>query len=243
MPTGLLFLFFSLPTFLFVRDQAIGRGSELKVRVGESFRRVWDVVAHIAKYPGVVRFLVAKFFYENAISAVVIFMAVYAVKVMGFTDMVVMPFFIVSTVSAILGSLACGRIVDRVGPKRTLEWVLMGWIFSLCVVLATSNRWVFWGAGSLIGIFLGSTWTTARPLLVTLVPREMLGKFFGLYSFSGKAAAIVGPLIWGLVVFYFRAFDVLKYKFAVGSLLVLICVGLVILWGVPQAGREEPALS
>lgn len=243
VPTGVLLLIFSLPTFLFVRDRGARGAGIREVSWKEGFRRVKDVLVHTAKYPGVIRFLVAKFFYENAISAVIIFMAVYAVKVMGFPDSVVMPFFIVSIVSATIGSLACGRMVDWLGPKRTMKWVLAGWILSLGMVLITGNRWIFWGAGSLIGIFMGSTWTSARPLLVTLVPREMLGEFFGLYSFSGKAAAIFGPIIWGLVIICFRAFDILKYKFAVGFLLVLICIGLAILWRVPDRWRQGSALS
>ncbi|MCK4271784.1 MFS transporter, partial [bacterium] len=176
-------------------------------------------------------------------SAIVIFMAVYAVKVMGFSDAVVLPFFIVSTISATFGSLICGRAVDRWGPKRTLQGVLLGWILSLGLVLASGNNWVFWGAGSLVGIFLGSTWTAARPLLVTLVPGEMLGEFFGLYSFSGKAAAVCGPLVWGMVVFCFRDFPVVKYKLAVGSMLILICIGLAVLWGVPEVCRRKESLS
>jgi UMF1 family MFS transporter len=234
VPTGFFFFFFALPTFLFLRDRITTGDTRLKVNWAEGFRRVGEVMRHIGRYPGVFRFLVAKFCYENAISAVIVFMAVYAVRVMGFSDNLVMPFFIVSTISAILGSLACGWVVDRLGPKRTLILTLIGWIFSLCLVLGTNDRWVFWGAGSLIGIFMGSTWTSARPLLVTLVPGEMLGEFFGLYSFSGKTAAIFGPLIWGLVVLCFRGFEILRYKFAVGALLILICVGLAILWRIPD---------
>ena len=234
VPTGFFFFIFSLPTFLWIRDRVTAESTGLKVNWGEGWRRVQLVIRNMDRYPGVFRFLVAKFCYENAISAVIVFMAVYAVKVMGFSDALVLPFFIVSTVSATLGSLACGWMVDRLGPKRILNLVLLGWIFSLCLVLATDNRWVFWCAGSLIGIFMGATWTSARPLLVTLVPGEMLGEFFGLYSFSGKAAAIFGPLIWGLVVLCFRGLDILKYKFAVGALLILICIGLAILWRVPD---------
>jgi UMF1 family MFS transporter len=242
VPTGFFFFFFSLPTFLFIRDRKTEESTRLKMNWGDGFQRVRAVMLHIGRYKGVFRFLVAKFCYENAMSAVIVFMAVYAVKVMGFSDNLLMPFFMVSTISAILGSLACGWVVDRLGPQRTLKLALMGWIFSLCLILATDTRWVFWGAGSLIGIFMGSTWTSARPLLVTLVPGEMLGEFFGLYSFSGKAAAIFGPLIWGLVVLCFRGLDILKYKFAVGALLILICMGLAILWRIPNR-RSEGMIS
>jgi UMF1 family MFS transporter len=234
VPTALFFLLFSLPTFLFVREKGSGPRDRFNVDWKDGFRRVWSFFVNHRRYPGVVRFLVAKFFYENGISAIIIFMAVYAVKVMDFSDAVVMPFLLVSTTAAVVGSAICGRLVDRWGARNTLLIVLMGWVLSLSLVLITDSQMVFWLAGSLIGIFLGGTWTASRPLMISLVPEKMLGEFFGLYALSGKAAAIVGPLVWGLVVVSFSAIGILKYKLAVGSLLFLILIGLIILWFVPR---------
>lgn len=233
VPTALFFLLFSLPIFLFVREKAAGPGYRPQVDWKDGYRRVRSFFLNHRRYPGVARFLAAKFFFENGISAVIIFMAVYAVKVMGFTDEVVMTFLLVSTTAAVAGSYVCGQLVDRWGARKTLLAVLLGWILTLTLVLATDSRPVFWAAGSLIGISLGGTWTASRPLMVSLVPEKMLGEFFGLYAFSGKAAAIFGPLIWGLVVISFSHLGVVKYKLAVGSLLLLILIGLLILRSVP----------
>ncbi len=241
VPTALFFLLFSLPIFLFVRERVSGTRDRIHADWTDGFRRVKSFFVHHRRYPGVARFLVAKFFFENGISAIIIFMAVYAVKVMNFSDAVVMPFLLVSTTSAVVGSAACGRLVDRWGARATLLAVLMGWVLSLSLVLASSSRAVFWAAGSLIGIFLGGTWTASRPLMISLVPEKMLGEFFGLYAFSGKAAAIVGPLIWGLVVVGFSSLGILKYKLAVGSLLLLILIGLIILWSVPKPEHSGAA--
>jgi UMF1 family MFS transporter len=241
VPTALFFLLFSLPIFLFVREKAPGGESRSQTDWKEGFRRVGSFFLHHRRYPGVARFLVAKFFYENGISAVIIFMAVYAVKVMSFTDEGVMLFLLVSTTAAVIGSYICGLLVDRWGAHRALRAVLLGWVLSLALVLAAGSRPLFWTAGGLIGIFLGGTWTASRPLMVSLVPEEMLGEFFGLYAFSGKAAAIVGPLVWGLVVVGFSGLGILKYTLAVGALLLLILIGLVILWSVPGKKVPEPA--
>ena len=242
VPTALFFLLFSLPIFLFVREKASRPSSRSRADWKEGFRRVWSFFVHHRRYPGVARFLVAKFFYENGISAVIIFMAVYAVKVMGFGDEQVMHFLLVSTTAAVAGSALCGQLVDRWGPRRTLLAVLLGWSLALSLVLITGNRIVFWAAGSLIGIFMGGTWTASRPLMVSLVPEEMLGEFFGLYAFSGKAAAIFGPLVWGLVVASFSGLGILKYKLAVGSLLLLILIGLLILRSVPKRDGSGTAV-
>jgi UMF1 family MFS transporter len=88
-------------------------------------------------------------------------------------------------------------LTDHYGPKKTLVSVIALWICALGVVIANSSAIVYWMMGGVIGALMGATWTSARPLLVTLVPGEMLGEFFGLYALTGKAAAIIGPLIWG----------------------------------------------
>jgi len=166
-------------------------------------------------------------------------------------------FFIVSTTSAVIGSFICGYITDLVGPKKTLFFVVSGWILSLSAVMFTSNPTFFWVMGSFIGIFLGSTWTSARPLLTSLAPKEMLGEFFGLYSLSGRAAAIIGPLLWGGSVLYFKkgnflvqkilsllgflkidfsdeVLSTIQYRFGIGVLILLMLIGLLIFIKVPD---------
>jgi len=77
--------------------------------------------------------------------------------------------------------------------------------------------------------------------LVTLVPPEMLGEFFGLYSLSGKVAAIFGPLVWGGTVLLLKPYgDVIRYKGAVFSLALMMLLGLLLLWKVPAKTFNKP---
>jgi UMF1 family MFS transporter len=260
IPTALFFLLFSLPTFLWVKDRVPGNAE--KIRFKEAFRRVWEGIANTGKFPGVRRFLVAYYFFSDAIATVVIFMAVYAQVVMGLPDSVKIWFFILATTFAVIGSFLCGYVTDWIGPKRALIISVLGWIFSLSVVIFTANKIVFWAVGPLIGICLGSTWTASRPLLTGLVPRETLGQFFGLYALSGKVAAVAGPVLWGAAVLYLKADNLLvnslisfsksagivltqevistiQYRFAVGILVLMMVLGLVILLRVPDRFERE----
>ncbi len=236
IPTSGLFLIFTLPTFFFVKDPLISSGKvRQKIAIKSSFQKVWDGISNTRKYPGVARFLIAKFFYEDAIETVIIFMAVYAQKVMGFGKEGTTQFFIAIIPSAIVGSAIFGILTDHFGPKKTLTMVLAGWIICLSIIVITMKTWVFWLVGALIGVFMGSTWTSARPLLISLVPKEMLGEFFGLYSLSGKLAAIFGPLIWAATVSAFSSYgNIVKYKAAIFALNLLIVVGLILLQRVPD---------
>lgn len=234
IPTAVLFFLFSLPTFIFIREKATPR-LEGRVSLREAITRVVDGIINTRKYPGVLRFLLAKFFYEEGIQTAIIFMAVYAVKVMGFPNEKIIFFFMVTTTAAAIGSLLFGYITDRINPKPTLMIVISGWVLSLMVIIFTTNTTIFWLVGSVIGILMGSTWTAARPLLVMLVPPEMLAEFFGLYSLSGKVAAIFGPLVWGGTVLLLKPYgDVIRYKGAVFSLALMMLLGLLLLWKVPS---------
>ncbi len=235
LPTAGFFLLFSIPTFLLIRERE-EKGSLSGVNLQEIWGKVWEGLSNTKRFPGVLRFLISKYLYEDAIATVIIFMGVYGNKVMGFSDSVLVPFLMVSTSGAIIGSLGFGRLTDRIGPKRTLSLVLVGWILSLGALILCSAPFLFWIIGSLIGAFLGGTWASSRPLLVDLVPQEMLGEFFGLYSLSGKLAAVAGPLIWGGVVLLFRPLGLVRYKFAIASLILMLAAGLIVLCGVPSRG-------
>ncbi|MBN2011093.1 MFS transporter [candidate division KSB1 bacterium] len=244
VPSGLLFMVFAIPIFIFVKDPA-STSSQFNhtINIKESFSKVWDSLSNTRKYPGVTRFLVAKYFYEDAIQTIIIFMAVYAQKVMGFSKGETTTFFIIVIPFAIIGSALCGIVTDHFGPKKTLMIVLFGWIIALSLLIMTMNITVFWILSASVGIFMGSTWTAARPLLISLVPQKMLGEFFGLYSFSGKLAAIAGPLIWSVVVDVFNdRGDVFKYKAAIFSLLILMLIGIWILRKVPNIWSKENIL-
>ncbi len=240
LPTGVFFLLFSAPTFLLIREE--GEKSPLSgINLKEIWRKVWEGISDTRRYPGVLRFLISKYLYEDAIATVIIFMGVFGNRVMGFSDSILVPFLMVSTTTAVIGSLIFGYLTDRIGPKKTLCWVLVGWILCLGGLVISSSPTLFWIIGSLVGTFLGGTWASSRPLLVSLVPEDMLGEFFGLYSLSGKLAAIAGPLIWGGVVLLFRPWGIVKYKVAVVSLVLMVTSGLVVLLGVP--GSEKGKLA
>jgi len=144
-------------------------------------------------------------------------------------------FFILVIPAAVLGSVLCGVLTDHFGPKKTLVAVIVAWLVILTIVIMTLNRTLFWALGAGVGILLGSTWTAARPLLVTLAPPEKLGEFFGLYALSGKVAAIIGPLLWSTVTFAMAGYGpIVKYKSAIALLALVMSVGLVVLVKVPD---------
>ncbi len=226
LPTAILFLLFSLPTFLFLRE----RKSPSPSNGVSPFKRVIDTLRDTKRYPGIRRFLVSKLFFQEGIETAILFMGVYSEKAVGLNDSAKIQFFVVATAFAAVGSWLFGRIVDRFGARRTLMAILIGWVISLVALVVFNGKTAFFGMGAIIGMLLGGVWTASRPLLIELSPPENIGRFFGLYSLSGKTAAIVGPIVWGLSTWALGGFgEGYAYRGAVLILAGMIAVGALVL--------------
>lgn len=242
--TAILFLIFSLPTFTWVKDMP-GKNIKIKREKNSSHRKGLIVSLKRAwQIPGVIRFLIGRFFVIEAMETVILFMAVFLIKSAGFSDSVfghfgldqVTLYLIVVTSFAIVGSYFWGLLTQRYGPKKTLLSAVVLWLVALTGIVLTSGKPLFYLWGSIAGIALGGVWTSDRPLLINLVGDvSKLGEFFGLYALSGRLAAVIGPLVWGLVIYFGEPLGELKYKFAVETLFLMMVVGFIVLRKVPDA--------
>ena len=240
VPTALLFLLFSLPLFIFCRDHNVRTGRK-RIAWKEAFSGVAETLRDSRRYPGALRFLLASFLYQDAIGTIVQYMALYAVMAMGFEKGQEITLFVVLTVPAVIGSYFIGKLVDRIGPKRSLVLVISGWVILLVAMIAVPSRLAFWIVGAAIGLIFGGVATAERPLLLTLIPEIEAARFFSLMVLSARAAAIVGPLIWGWTVDgLLPSFGTgFAYRAAVMTVAVGMLLSLVLLWKVPDKWNEQ----
>lgn len=236
--TALLFLLFSIPAFLFVRERrrrvaGFGMGA-----VRRSWAETRQTLRRAGRYPGLRRFLLGRVFYTDAANTLILFMTVYLTNELNFSEGQAQRVLFVGIVTALFGGLIAGALVDRFGPKRTLNGVLLLWVLVLALAIAIPvldlPPALFWGVAALAGVALGGTWAADRPYMLRLSPPRYLGQFYGLYAMVGRFAAILGPLLWGLTV------DVLRLgrPAAIGTLLALVVVSYFILRGVSDAPRR-----
>ncbi len=266
IPTAVLFFICSVPAFLLIREKTFESIFEERIKFLQALNRLKDNLKKAREHKGAFRFLISNYFLEDAVVTAIIFMAIYAEKVVGLSDRLKLELFVLATLSAALGSVISGKLSDRIGPRRTMKYVIIGWLSILLLISIITYQPLFWIAACFVGIFLGSTWTVARPLLNSLVPDRKLGLFYGLYALSGRTAAVIGPLIWGLIVLIFKSdnplvvivvdllqsigvdigaetLETIQYRFAVISLALMMLIGLVIYRGVPDRHSKQSELS
>lgn len=225
VPTALIFFLFSLPLILFCRDHNALPGKK-RIAWREAFSDVKNTLSESRKYPGTMRFILTSFLYQDAMGTIIANMALYAIFAMGFVKGTEATLFVILTVPAVIGSYLIGRLVDRIGPKRTLSWVLTGWIILLVAMIAAPSRNVFWIVGAGIGLIYGGVSTAERPLLLSLVPDVEAGRFFSLMVLSSRAAAVVGPFVWALAVDGLRPSMGVGFAYRAGVFTVAIGMAL-----------------
>ncbi|HVP07101.1 MAG TPA: MFS transporter [Candidatus Acidoferrum sp.] len=253
VPTAILVLVFSIPLLIWVRERQFHQPE--RETVLSAYKDVWSGLKDTKRYPGVLRFLISDYFFEDAIATVKLNIGLYCSFVLGLAESQITIFLVISTLTAVAGSFVIGKIAERWSLKNLLTIIMWGWVASLVVFAAVDSMDIVWVLGPIVGVLLGGLWTTTRPMLAELVPHDQLGRFFGIFSLSGRAAAIIGPLIWTTVVYLFQPqrplghwasglFGLsetsaikLPYKLAVLSLAVLVLTGLLVFRKVPHTQR------
>jgi len=218
LPTAILFLVFAIPCFLYVKDPS---PKPFYVDIGQSFQTLKKTITDASDYHVLLKFFVVHFLILDVVNTIIAFMSVYAHKVIGFDGKQITSFLILSTVFAMLGSLIIGWLVKHKGTVFSYGLVLWIWLTALTLIVISPGETLFWAVGPLAGVGMGGVWVTSRAIVVELSPPEKVGEFFGIYSLAGKMASIAGPLLWGSVVWIFQDTQTLKYRAAVGSLLLI----------------------
>ncbi|MQF64676.1 MFS transporter [SAR202 cluster bacterium AC-409-J13_OGT_754m] len=235
--TALLFLVFSIPCFIFIKEHG-SQNLEFRIRlIGGSITQLIKTMARTREYPGLSRFLLGRLFYADAVNTLIIFIGIYVTNELGLTDAELQLVLLLAIVSSIIGAFIWGFIVDSIGPKRTLNLVLYLWVIVLgglaFVPLLGLDSAILWVSAFLAGIAMSGTWCADRPYLLRLVPPGHVGEFFGVYSIVGRFASIIGPLVWVMVA------DTLGLgrPIAVLTLTISIMISYVILQGVDDKPR------
>ncbi|HSU14622.1 MFS transporter [Longimicrobium sp.] len=205
---AIAFLLFSIPCFLFVRERGNPRPRPIGwAMVRDSTSQTVRTLKSGAQYPGLVRFLVGRVFYTDSINTVISIMALYTVNVAVSTGMneaqgqKTSQFIMLFAITfAVAGGFFWGWLTDRLGPRRTLNYVLRAWmgVFALAgaVGILGLPLWCLFLVAASAGFSLGGVWASDRPYMLRLTPPSRVGEFYGLYGMVGRFSAITGPVLW-----------------------------------------------
>ncbi|HJP72407.1 MAG TPA: MFS transporter, partial [Candidatus Limnocylindria bacterium] len=237
---GGLFLLFAGPLFLLVREESRARGRFSALDAARSWTQLRTTMRDARETPGLLRFIVARFFYSDPVNTAIAVMSAFAVHAVGFTEGQALQVLLILTVVAVIASFGWGFLADRWGPRRTLFAVLGTWALGLAIITLFLSTVPFLIAGAMLGAGLGGVGVVDRLMLLRLSPPDRIGEMFGLYGLAGKFSAVIGPIVYGAIVAtLLNTLDKGAYQVAIGSLFVLLLIGLFVLRGVPEGTPEN----
>jgi UMF1 family MFS transporter len=251
---GIGFLLFSIPCLVFVRER--GNPNPRPINMAaliESLRETIRTLRSSQEHPGLLRFLIGRVFYTDAINTVINVMGLYTVNVAVSSGLSTAAgeeraqrIMLFAITFAIAGGFAWGWLTDRIGPKRTLSHVLRAWmcifILAALVGIVRLPLTMMYVVAALAGFALGGVWAADRPFMLRLTPAHRVGEFYGLYGMVGRFSAITGPAIWALVTsiaIRAHASPLKAQGIAVLVLLILVLVSYLILRPVSDTPRPS----
>ncbi len=233
--TAVWFAVFALPFFLLTPDRPpTGVRAVEAARTG--LKQIGHTLRHLGGERNIVRFLVARLFYTDALNTLFAFGGIYAAGTFGMGFDEVIMFGIALNVTAGLGAAAFAWIDDRIGPKPTILLALAGLMLFGTAVLVTDSKAWFWVFGLAIGVFVGPAQAASRSLMAHLAPPGRESEMFGLFALSGKITSFMGPAVLAWVTL---AFD--SQRAGMTSIIVFFAIGLAILLGVDSRPRTGNA--
>lgn len=217
---------------------------------------MFKTVREATKYLQMMKFLIARMLYADAMAALLALGAVYVALFLewGFLEMTAYAIF--GSIWAFGGGLFGGWMDTKFGPKVSLIISIVAMVTTLGFQLSITQESMFFGLVENVQVWDGLVFQTAsdlvylcsisvvavtatasisssRSMLVHLAPPGRSGEFFGLYAIAGTVTVWAGPL---LVEVFTNLFN--SQRIGMASIAVLFLMGLAVLTTVKM---NEPA--
>ncbi len=198
--TALFFLLFSLPAFIFLKDNEFSR---VKYKISHllitSFKRISNTVRNFKDYKNIGLFLLGFYFLSDALVTLFAFIALYGREtfMLSFSEVVIL--LLIVQIIAFPSAIFFGWLSDKKGSKKILLTTTLIWCLVVILLTISKTKILFYIIAFLSALVIGSSQAIARSWYSKLVPEEKRTLFFGFSGFSNKIAATAGPFIFGTI--------------------------------------------
>jgi len=224
---GLWYALFALPLFLFVPDQP--KKMPLQKAMSQGLEQLFTTLKHWRNHPNVFGFLITRMIYIDGLNTLFAFGGIYAAGTFGMSFQDLILFGISINVTAGLGAALFGWLDDRWGSKRVIMLALICLVLVGTATLLVTEKDHFMILGLLLGLFMGPTQAASRTYMSKIAPDHLRGELFGLYAFSGKATAFIGPF---LVALFSDLMD--SQRAGMATIIIFFVIGLALMHKLPD---------
>jgi len=228
--TAVLLLLGTIPIMLFTPD-APRSGVAVFRAFADGARALWRMLTTVGRYRDAAIFLVARSFYVDGMTAVLVFFGIYATGVMHWGGLEMLVIGIILTVLAVIGGVLARFFDGVLGPRRAVQMEILMSLVGIVALLGmapdriffmhydvaahapmwngpffrTLPEWIFILIGFSNATFITAHYASSRTLLTRLTPADQTGAFFGAYAVSGTATSWLAPFMVNLGTHLFKS--------------------------------------
>ena len=195
---GLWWLIFALPLVFSVREQATGTRLAPSAAVRQGFGELARTLREIRRYRPILWFLAAYWLYIDGVNTVIKMAVDYGLS-LGFEAAQLVAALLLTQFVAFPAALAFGWLGQRIGARKGIFVALTVYATATCFAYFLRDVRDFYLLAVVIGLVQGGVQSLSRSYFGRLVPEGKSSEFFGFYNMMGKFAAVLGPLLTGVV--------------------------------------------
>ncbi|MBC8377939.1 MAG: MFS transporter, partial [Planctomycetes bacterium] len=154
-------------------------------------------------------------------------------------------------------ALAYGKLGQKWDARKAIFLAIAVYMLVTLWALMMTQKYEFYILACLVGLFQGGIQALSRSYYSRLIPKDQAAEYYGFYNMIGKFAAIIGPLLMGVVGLTAKrmlmppsptaeqALQVgqLASRWGIASLLILFIAGIILFYFVDEEkGKAEAAI-
>ena len=230
---GVWWMAFTLFTLILVRERPTNEPLPAMAAIRAGAGELWSTIRHLRGDRRLLWFLLAYWFYIDGVNTVIKMAVDYGLS-LGLNQTALITALLVVQFIGFPAALGFGWLGQKVGPKAGILIGVAVYAGICFYAYFLNSERQFFTMAIIIGLVQGGVQSLSRSLFGRLVPPGRAGEFFGFYNLMGKAAAILGPTLTGVVAILTH-----DSRLAIMSIVLLFIIGAVFLVRVRLT--EEPA--
>ncbi|MBA4495778.1 MFS transporter [Paenactinomyces guangxiensis] len=236
LSVGLWWFFFSLPLFRNVHEKKRDNGIKQTPmsQILNGFRSVAKTIKEIRKYPELLKFLIAYWFFSDGINTIIKMATIYGREI-GIEQTDLIAALLITQFVGFPCTLLFGKVAEKVGSKNTLLITLVFYLVIVSLGFFMTSSFHFYLLAIMVGLVQGGSQAISRSIFSRMVPVHRNAEFFGFFGLSGKFASVFGPAVFG-----FAGQLMNSSRAGILSVAIFFIVGILLLLIVnPEKGKEQ----
>ncbi len=234
---GIWWLLFSLPLFRQIKEPRTEVRSPVGAHVKAGLQRLGETFSRMKKYPELLKFMVAYWFFFDGINTIIVMAATYGTTI-GIKDDDLITALLITQFIGFPATLLFGKMADKFGSKKMLYTSLITYLVIVILGFFMTNALHFYMLACLVGLVQGGSQATARAIFSRMIPHGRTAEFNGFLSFTSRFFSFGGPLVFGLVKLISGS-----SRSALLAIAAFFIVGILLLRLVNLAKGEKEALQ